>query len=75
MAFNENVGNLVCPALFDLGERTKVVIGTAAEDKPLKCPHMFLASEPMLLNKVDLFPHLSFDPVRCLEIRGGSIPG
>ena len=52
----ENVGNLVCPALFDLGERGKVVIMsvTEGEDKPLKYPHMFRASEVMVLNKIDL---------------------
>ena len=59
----ENVGNLVCPALFDLGERAQVVIAsvTEGEDKPLKYPHMFRAAELMLLNKVDLLPHLHFD--------------
>ncbi len=57
----ENVGNLVCPALFDLGERGKVVIVsvTEGEDKPLKYPHMFRASDVMLLNKIDLLPHVS----------------
>jgi hydrogenase nickel incorporation protein HypB len=65
----ENVGNLVCPALFDLGERAKVVLlsVTEGEDKPLKYPHMFRASELMLLSKVDLLPHLWFDVDRCLE--------
>ena len=65
----ENVGNLVCPALFDLGERAKVVVlsVTEGEDKPLKYPHMFRASELLLLNKVDLLPHLRFDVDRCLE--------
>ena len=64
----ENVGNLVCPALFDLGERSKVVIMsvTEGEDKPLKYPHMFRASEVMILNKVDLLPHLQFDVDKCL---------
>lgn len=59
----ENVGNLVCPALFDLGERAKVVIlsVTEGEDKPLKYPHMFAAAEVMLLSKIDLLPHLRFD--------------
>jgi len=59
----ENVGNLVCPALFDLGERAKVVIlsVTEGEDKPIKYPHMFRASALMLLNKIDLLPHLRFD--------------
>ncbi|MES2957631.1 MAG: hydrogenase nickel incorporation protein HypB [Pseudomonadota bacterium] len=64
----ENVGNLVCPALFDLGERTKVVIlsVTEGEDKPIKYPHMFRAAGLMLLNKIDLLPHLRFDVERCI---------
>jgi hydrogenase nickel incorporation protein HypB len=64
----ENVGNLVCPALFDLGERAKVVIlsVTEGEDKPLKYPHMFRAASLMLLNKIDLLPHLDFDVERCI---------
>lgn len=64
----ENVGNLVCPALFDLGEHAKVVIAsvTEGEDKPLKYPHMFRAARLMVLNKVDLLPHLSFDVSQCL---------
>jgi hydrogenase nickel incorporation protein HypB len=59
----ENVGNLVCPAMFDLGERAKVVIlsVTEGEDKPLKYPHMFRAAEVMILNKTDLLPHVDFD--------------
>lgn len=59
----ENVGNLVCPALFDLGERTKVAIlsVTEGEDKPLKYPHMFKASGVMIVNKIDLAPHVDFD--------------
>lgn len=59
----ENVGNLVCPSMFDLGERAKVVIlsVTEGEDKPLKYPHMFRAAEIMILNKIDLLPHLDFD--------------
>ena len=65
----ENVGNLVCPALFDLGERCKVAIlsVTEGEDKPLKYPHMFRASEVMLLNKIDILPHLNFDVEACIE--------
>lgn len=65
----ENVGNLVCPALFDLGEQARVVIVsvTEGEDKPLKYPHMFRGSSLMLLNKIDLLPYLSFDVERCLE--------
>jgi hydrogenase nickel incorporation protein HypB len=59
----ENVGNLVCPAAFDLGEAHKVVIlsVTEGEDKPLKYPDMFAAAGLMLLNKIDLLPHLDFD--------------
>jgi len=64
----ENVGNLVCPALFDLGERAKVVIlsVTEGEDKPLKYPHMFRAAEIMILNKIDLLPHVEFDVARTI---------
>ena len=64
----ENVGNLVCPALFDLGERAKVVILSVAEgeDKPLKYPHMFRAAEIMILNKIDLLPHVDFDMARAI---------
>ena len=65
--FIENVGNLVCPAEFDLGEDHKVVVAavTEGEDKPLKYPHMFAAASLMLLNKIDLLPHLRFDVDRC----------
>ncbi len=65
----ENVGNLVCPALFDLGERAKVAIlsVTEGEDKPLKYPHMFRAAEVMILNKIDLLPHLDLDLDLALE--------
>jgi len=64
----ENVGNLVCPAMFDLGERAKVVIlsVTEGEDKPLKYPHMFRAAEVMILNKTDLLPHVDFDIARAI---------
>src|SRR6185295_12121923 len=60
----ENVGNLVCPALFDLGEWAKVLIGsvTDGDDKPIKYPHMFRASALVLLNKMDLLAHVAFDP-------------
>jgi hydrogenase nickel incorporation protein HypB len=69
LLFVENVGNLVCPALFDLGEWAKVVIlsVTEGEDKPLKYPHMFRAAQLMLLNKVDLLPYLQFNLDRCLK--------
>ncbi len=64
----ENVGNLVCPALFDLGERAKVLVlsVTEGEDKPVKYPHMFRAAKLMLLNKIDLLPYLRFDVDRCI---------
>ncbi len=67
--FIENVGNLVCPAAFDLGEKHKVVVlsVTEGEDKPIKYPAMFAASDLMILNKVDLLPYLSFDVQKCLE--------
>jgi hydrogenase nickel incorporation protein HypB len=63
----ENVGNLVCPSAFDLGEAHKVVVlsVTEGEDKPLKYPDMFAAADLMLLNKCDLLPHLSFDADLC----------
>ena len=66
--FIENVGNLVCPAGFDLGEAHKVVVlsVTEGEDKPLKYPDMFAAADLMLLNKSDLLPHLDFDVGLCL---------
>lgn len=65
----ENVGNLVCPASFDLGEDCKVAVlsVTEGEDKPLKYPQMFRASNLMLINKMDLMPHLRFDLEKCRE--------
>ncbi len=65
----ENVGNLVCPAAFDLGEHHKVAIlsVTEGEDKPLKYPDMFHAADLLLLNKVDLLPHLDFDVDKCID--------
>jgi hydrogenase nickel incorporation protein HypB len=65
----ENVGNLVCPALFDLGETAKVVIlsVTEGDDKPIKYPHIFRASQVMILTKVDLLPYVQFDVQRCIE--------
>ena len=67
--FVENVGNLVCPAAFDLGEAHKVAIlsVTEGEDKPLKYPDMFFAADIMILNKIDLLPYLSFDVDKCIE--------
>jgi hydrogenase nickel incorporation protein HypB len=66
--FIENVGNLVCPAAFDLGEAHKVVIlsVTEGEDKPIKYPDMFYAADLMILNKIDLLPYLDFDVQQCL---------
>ncbi len=63
----ENVGNLVCPAAFDLGEDFKVALlsVTEGEDKPLKYPQMFRASEIMLINKIDLLPYVRFDVAKC----------
>ena len=63
MLFIENVGNLVCPASWDLGEDAKIVVFsvTEGEDKPLKYPRMFREASCALLNKVDLLPHLQFD--------------
>ena len=65
----ENVGNLVCPALFDLGENCKVAIlsVTEGEDKPIKYPYMFRESQVMILTKIDLLPYLQFDVNRCIE--------
>lgn len=65
----ENVGNLVCPALFDLGERARVVVlsVTEGDDKPLKYPHMFKAAGLLILNKVDLLPHVDFEVERCID--------
>jgi hydrogenase nickel incorporation protein HypB len=65
----ENVGNLVCPALFDLGENLKVVIlsVTEGEDKPIKYPQMFRNSQVMILTKIDLLPYINFDIQKCIE--------
>jgi hydrogenase nickel incorporation protein HypB len=63
MVMIENVGNLVCPALFDLGEQAKVLLASVTEgdDKPLKYPHMFRAASLVVLSKIDLAPHVPFD--------------
>ena len=70
LLFIENVGNLVCPALWDLGEAAKVVIlsVTEGEDKPLKYPDMFAAASLMVLSKTDLLPHVDFDTARCIAL-------
>jgi hydrogenase nickel incorporation protein HypB len=69
LVFIENVGNLVCPAMFDLGEDRRVVLAstTEGEDKPLKYPYMFRSADLVLLTKVDLLPYLTFDPGRFAE--------
>jgi hydrogenase nickel incorporation protein HypB len=63
----ENVGNLVCPAAFDLGEDAKVAVlsVTEGEDKPVKYPQMFRAASLMIINKIDLLPYLDFDVEKC----------
>lgn len=75
--FIENVGNLVCPAAFDLGEAHKVAIlsVTEGEDKPIKYPDMFHAADLVLLNKIDLLPHLQFDVEQCIEYARRVNPG
>jgi hydrogenase nickel incorporation protein HypB len=67
--FIENVGNLVCPTSYDLGEDAKIVIlsVTEGEDKPLKYPGIFRKAELMVLNKIDLLPYVPFDPQMALE--------
>jgi hydrogenase nickel incorporation protein HypB len=77
LLFIENVGNLVCPAMWDLGERDKVAIlsVTEGEDKPIKYPDMFAAARLMLLNKVDLLPYLDFDVERCIAYARRVNPG
>ncbi len=69
LLFIENVGNLVCPALFDIGEAHKVVLlsVTEGEDKPLKYPHIFRASDLMLVNKIDLLSHVEFGVESAVE--------
>ncbi len=75
--FIENVGNLVCPAAFDLGEAYKVVVlsVTEGDDKPLKYPDMFAASSLMLVNKIDLAPYVNFDIKRAIEYARRIRPG
>lgn len=75
--FIENVGNLVCPAAFDLGEAHKVAIlsVTEGEDKPIKYPDMFHAADLMLLNKIDLLPYVQFDVDKCIEYARRVNPG
>lgn len=77
LLFIENVGNLVCPAAFDLGEAMRVVIlsVTEGDDKPLKYPDMFAGAHLMLLNKIDLLPYVDFDVERCIEYARRINPG
>lgn len=73
----ENVGNLICPALFDLGEGARAVVASVTEgdDKPLKYPHMYRSASLVLLNKIDLLPHVDFD-AEAFEARvRGLAPG
>lgn len=65
----ENVGNLVCPSLFDLGEAKRIVIisVTEGDDKPLKYPTMFETSDICIINKTDLLPYVDFDVAKCRE--------
>jgi hydrogenase nickel incorporation protein HypB len=69
LVFIENVGNLVCPALFDLGEAARVVVVsvTEGEDKPLKYPHMFAVADVVVINKVDLLPYVDVELNRLVE--------
>jgi hydrogenase nickel incorporation protein HypB len=73
----ENVGNLVCPALFDLGEAHRVVLASVTEgaDKPVKYPHMFRTADLVLVSKTDLLPYLDFDLARCTADLGMVSPG
>lgn len=75
--FIENVGNLVCPSLFDLGESKRVVIVsiTEGEDKPIKYPNMFQSSDICIINKMDLLPHLDFDLEKMKEYARKVKPG
>ena len=77
LLFVENVGNLVCPALFDVGERAKVVVVSVTEgdDKPLKYPHMFGVADLVLVNKTDLLPYVDFDLDRLREQAATLNPG
>lgn len=69
VVFIENIGNLVCPSMFDLGEQKRIVIisVTEGEDKPLKYPDMFAGSQLCIINKIDLLPYLKFDLPKLIE--------
>ncbi len=77
LLFIENVGNLVCPALFDLGEHSKVVVISVTEgaDKPLKYPHMFAAAGLVIINKADLLPYVDFDLEKSCSYARSVNPG
>src|SRR4051794_18360235 len=77
VVFIENVGNLVCPALFDLGETARVVVisVTEGDDKPLKSPHMFAAADLLIVNKTDLLPYVDFTVARCVSNARAVNPG
>ncbi len=77
LLFIENVGNLVCPAMWDLGERAKVAIlsVTEGEDKPLKYPDLFAAARLLVLTKTDLLAHVDFDVARCIAYAQRVNPG
>jgi len=77
VVFIENVGNLVCPALFDLGETARVVVisVTEGDDKPLKYPHMFAAADLLIVNKTDLLPYVDFAVARCVANARAVNPG
>ena len=77
LVFVENVGNLVCPALFDVGEHAKAVVisVTEGDDKPIKYPHMFAAADVVVVNKTDLLPYVDFDLDRFVEQARSLNPG
>ncbi|MBK9361954.1 MAG: hydrogenase nickel incorporation protein HypB [Rubrivivax sp.] len=77
LLFIENVGNLVCPALWDLGEDAKVVMlsVTEGDDKPLKYPDLFAAARLMVITKTDLLPHVDFDVAQCIGYAQRVNPG
>ncbi|GGG03784.1 MULTISPECIES: hydrogenase nickel incorporation protein HypB [Cysteiniphilum] len=67
--FIENVGNLICPAMFDLGEKHRIAVisVTEGDDKPLKYPDMFYHADTVIINKTDLLPYVDFSVERCIE--------
>jgi hydrogenase nickel incorporation protein HypB len=73
LIFVENVGNLICPTVFDIGETCKLAVlsVTEGEDKPLKYPLLFREAKALVLTKIDLLPYLPFDRTKCLEYISG----